>query len=161
MILNIHTPKKSKLLVAGIVLFTIPLHAHLPYGHDITEDICSGAIFCGYRLKEYHAFMVMVWTWVDLLLFSSLPGVCLIISNSLLIWKLTISLHDARASLDHGQEDIIRKQEQKATSVTVTLILVSVTFLTLTLPMSCFQILTVYHWLQGTLDEFYTTEIMS
>ena len=74
--------RKSKISVFGITLLTIILHAHLPYGFDIVDGGNTTATLCTISSSDYNTFFVMVWTWVDLFIFSLLPWFCLIISNS-------------------------------------------------------------------------------
>ena len=99
-------------------------------------------------------------------IFCLLPWLCLGISNSLLVWKLKISVREAEVSLGSDQADKINDRKKKATSITVTLVAVSSAFLILTFPMSFMQILNFVHWLNGTLytmnksyAHYYTGEI--
>ena len=134
---------KSKVIVMSMSVVIAGMHAHLLYGFVIL--IIPDGHMCG-LLPGYNIFYNSVWTWVDLCIFSVLPWLCLVISNSLLVWKLKISVREAEVSLRSGQADRITDRKKKATSITVTLIAVSVAFLILTFPMSCIQIFLFIEW---------------
>ena len=132
------TAGKSKVIVVSISLFIAAIHTHLLYGVHV--EIINGRKKC-VRLDEYAPFSTNIWNWVDIVIFSFLPWLCLAVSNSLLVWKLNVSVREAEVSLGAGQTDRIKDRKQKAASVTVTLVAVSTAFLVLTLPMSVIQIL--------------------
>ena len=140
------TVGKSKVIVVSMVLFMAAMHAHLLYGFDLqtyeSEIRCSTA-------GEYRYFFVTIWSWVDLLIFSLLPWLCLVVSNTLLVLKLNVSVREAEVSLGSGQADRIDDRKKKAKSITVTLIAVSTAFLVLTFPMSLVQILSFVNWMNG------------
>ena len=143
------TVRRSKVIVASLVLFIAAIHSHLLYGHHVVTD--SGGRRCT-MVEGYEYFLVDIWGCVDVFIFSLLPWLCLAVSNSLLVWKLNVSVQDAAVSLGFGQADMINARKQKATSVTVTLIAVSSAFLVLTFPMSFMHILDIIHWVSGNLD---------
>ena len=93
-----------------------------------------------------------IWSWIDMCIFSLLPWLCLAVSNGLLVWKLRLSLREAKLNLGSGQADRINDQKKKATSISITLIAVSTAFLLLTFPMSFYQILTFIAWMNGSMD---------
>ena len=134
-----------------MVLFITVIHAHILYGFSVVTVV--GKRMC-YASTEYDTFFSGIWSWVDMLIFSFLPWLCLAIGNSLLVWKLKVSVREAEVSLGSDQIDKINDRKNKATSITVTLVAVSTAFLILTFPMSFVQILNFVHWLNGTL---YTT----
>ena len=41
-------------------------------------------------------FLISIWSWVDLLIFSVLPWLCLVVSNSVLLWTLNVSIRQAQ-----------------------------------------------------------------
>ena len=84
-------------------------------------------------------------------IFSLLPWLCLAVSNSLLVWKLRLSLREAKLNLGSGQADRINDRKKKAASISITLIAVSTAFLFLTFPMSFYQILTFIAWMNGSI----------
>ena len=131
------TAGKSKVIVVSMTLFISVIHTHLLYGYDV--ETRGGLIFCG-PIKDYMPFFYEIWSIVVMLIFSLLPWLCLAVCNSLLVWKLKVSLREAEISLGSGQADRINDRKKKATSVTVTLVAVSVAFLILTFPTSFIQI---------------------
>ena len=141
------TVGKSKAIVVLMVLFLAAIHTHLLYGvHVGMQDGLSRCVFD----TDYTSFFQEIWTWVDMHIFSLLPWLCLAVSNSLLVWKLRLSLHEAELSLGSGQADRINDRKKKATSISITLIAVSTTFLLLAFPMSFYQIITFMFLTQGS-----------
>ena len=143
------TVGKSKVIVVSMALFITAIHVHILYGFSIV--INNGERMC-YVITEYRYFFSGIWSWVDMLIFSFLPWLCLAISNSLLVWKLKVSIREAEVSLGYDQADKINDRKKKATSITVTLVAVSTAFLILTFPMSFVQILNFIMWMNGTLN---------
>ena len=142
------TAGKSKIIVVSMALFITAIHAHILYGFSITN--ITGRRKC-YAITEYRYFFSGIWSWVDMLIFSFLPWLCLAISNSLLVWKLKASVREAEVSLGSDQAEKINDRKKKATSITVTLAAVSTSFLILTFPMSFTQIINFVKWMNGTL----------
>ena len=138
------TVGKSKVIVALMVVFIAAIHTHILYGmHVGMHDGRTQCIFHTYYLP----FFQEIWSWVDLLMFSFLPWLCLAVSNSLLVWKLRLSLREAKLSLGSGQADRINDRKKKAKSISITLIAVSTAFLLLTFPMSCYQLINFVFWI--------------
>ena len=142
------TVGKSKAIVVSMVLFIAVLHTHLLYGIYVGKE--DGIKTCIFH-KYYEPFYQEIWSWVDMLIFSFLPWLCLAVSNSLLVWKLRLSLREAKLNLGSGQADRINDRKKKATSISITLIVVSTAFLLLTFPMSFYQIITFMFWMYGSL----------
>ena len=129
-----------------MVLFIAAIHTHLLYGLHV--GMLRGSQRCMFH-TYYKPFFQEIWTWFDMLFFSFLPWLCLAVSNSLLVWKLRLSLREAKLSLGSGQADRINDRKKKATSISITLIAVSTAFLLLTFPMSFLQILIFIAWMNG------------
>ena len=142
------TVGKSKVIVVSMILFLAVIHTHLLYGLHVGMQ--DGRKTCGFH-TDYTPFFQEIWSWVDMLIFSLLPWLCLAVSNSLLVWKLIFSLREAKLSLGSGQADRINDRKKKATSISITLIAVSTAFLLLTFPMSFYQIINFMFWMHGSL----------
>ena len=142
------TVGKSKAIVVSMVLFIAVIHTHLLYGMYV--GMHDGHKACVIR-RDYEPFFQEIWTWADVLMFSLLPWLCLAVSNSLLVWKLRLSLREAKLSLGSGQADRINDRNKKAKSISITLIAVSTAFLLLTFPMSFYQILSFMFWMNGSI----------
>ena len=138
------TVGKSKAIVVFMVLFIVVIHTHILYGMHVGMQ--DGRRRCVLH-KYYEPFFQEIWSWVDMLIFSLLPWLCLAVSNSLLVWKLRLSLSEAKLSLGSGQADRINDRKKKATSISITLIAVSTAFLVLTFPMSCYQLINFVFWI--------------
>ena len=143
------TAGKSIVIVVSMVLFIIAIHGHILYGFSI--ETFKGRKEC-FASIGYESFLSGIWSWVDMLIFSLIPWLCLGTSNSLLVWKLKVSVREAEVSLGSDQADRINDRKKKATSITVTLVAVSTAFLILTFPMSFVQILNFIMWMNGTLN---------
>ena len=142
------TVGKSKVIVVSIALFIASIHSHILYGLHV--GMLDGRKRCVTHI-HYSPFIHEIWNWVDVLIFSLLPWLCLSVSNSLLLWKLRLSLREAKLSLGSGQADKINDRKKKATSISITLIAVSIAFLLFTFPMSFYQILSFTYWMNGYL----------
>ena len=143
----LYTVRKSKTIVVSMVLFLGAIHTHLLYGLHISMR--TGHKNC-VLLKVYESFFYEIWSWVDMFIFSLLPWLCLAVSNSLLVWKLRLSLFEAKLNLGSGQTDRINDRKKKATSISITLIAVSTAFLLLTFPMSFYQIISFISYMNGS-----------
>ena len=182
--------RNSKAIALSLMLFTAVLHCHLLYGFDVVTIIDSRytsnrtaepvnadssttnntamafndgkrtAVVCGI-VKEYVEFYFSVWSWVDLLIFSVLPWLCLVVSNSVLLWTLNVSIRQAQHSLGSAHTDGFSGRKKQASSMTVTLFVVSTAFIVLHLPMSCVQLLGFYHYMAGSLAYFYQSEVIA
>ena len=141
------TVGKSKAIVASMGLFIAVIHTHLLYGYNLETE--ESRIKCTTR-KEYIPFFREIWSIVDMLIFSLLPWLCLAVCNSLLVWKLKVSLRDAEVSLGSGQADRITDRKKKTTSITVTLIAVSAAFLILTFPIAFMMMLNFVNAMTGS-----------
>ena len=136
------TRRKSIFTVMGIVLFIACIHSHFLYGSDLVQYWNGTFTFCLPSTAKYKQFINNVWSWVDLLFFSSLPFLFLIISNGLLVKKLAASVREANLTLSAGQCGQAKSREKKVSSVTLTLVIVSITFIILCLPFSLYILLT-------------------
>lgn len=119
---------------------------------DCGEKICSMDLY-------YGDFLTDIWSWVDLIIFSLLPFLLLIESNTIMIWKLTSFVKNARIALSSGQSDPATIRNSRASSLTLTLIFLSITFLFLTMPYSIFLIL--YDTLDNKIEDEYDLSIFS
>ena len=150
------TVGKSQAIVISMVFFIVAIHTHILYGVHI--GMHDGHKRCVIR-SDYEAFFQEIWTWVDVLIFSLLPWLCLAVSNSLLVWKLRLSLREAKLSLGSGQADRINDRRKKATSISITLIAVSTAFLVLTFPMSFYQIVSFMFWMNESIHALRSSRI--
>ncbi|XP_076469696.1 uncharacterized protein LOC143300025 [Babylonia areolata] len=122
------------LMSVGVVLAVLYAHALITVG---TVPLSKGSSSLKCVLKSEHAsFVVNAFVYVELLLYSLLPFACLVCANAVLVWKLTMSVRNARKHLAQGDPDQILAREKTANSVTLTVIVVSLAFLVLTLPTS-------------------------
>ena len=135
------TRRKSIFTVMGMVLFMTCIHSHFLYGADLVQYRNGTLSICLSSTAKYDQFLSTVWSWVDILIFSSLPFLFLVISNGLLVKKLTASVREANLTLSAGQCGQAKCREKKASSVTLTLVIVSITFIVLCLPVSLYVLL--------------------
>ena len=130
------TPRRSWRITLTIVVFFCLAYSHLLYGSGILP---SADRACAMTSKSYARFMLTVWVNIDIFLFSLLPFVCLLLSNSVLVLKLKASVRDAgdQFTTTESQQAI---RERKTNSVTLTAIVVSAVFIVLTSPLAFYNI---------------------
>ncbi|XP_076450409.1 uncharacterized protein LOC143286657 [Babylonia areolata] len=136
------TRRKVIGLLGGIATFFAAVYSHYLYGYRLVYYEQYGDHFCVMESGTYLAFIEEVFTYVDLMLYSVLPFTCLLIANSVLIWKLRASVRETRQKFTQGHNSEQTEARQKMTqSVTLTVIFVSVAFIILTLPSALFHII--------------------
>ena len=181
--------RNSKAIALTMILFIMILHCHVLYGHDMvyssnthmtttTPDILhdpthtSSSYDINFKgdknevavcvlISEYVGFYFSVWSWVDLLIFSVLPWLCLVVSNSVLLWTLNVSIRQAQHSLGSAHTLGFSDRKKQVSSMTVTLFAVSMAFIVLTLPMSFIQVLGFYYYVVGSLDYYHKSEVIA
>ena len=125
-------------------------------GEDTTNN--TGACLL---VSEYVGFFYSVWSWFDLLIFSVLPWLCLVVSNSVLLWTLNVSIRQAQHSLGSAHIDGVSGRKKQASSMTVTLFAASTAFIVLSLPLSCVQLLGFYHHMVGSMDNYHQSKVIA
>ncbi|KAL8578769.1 hypothetical protein ACOMHN_045757 [Nucella lapillus] len=89
-------------------------------------------------------FVLDTFVYIEIAIYSVIPFAFLVLGNSILVWKLSASMKEARSNLSKGNTKQILAREKVASSVTLTVIVVSVTFIILTLPVSVNYILSYF-----------------
>ena len=181
--------RNSKAIALSITLFIAVLHCHVLYGLDVvvyndsthttnnttttfSDDTNTTHIavvtFSGSTVtakacivKREYMFHFSFWSWVDLLIFSLLPWLCLVVSNSVLLWTLNVSIRQAQHSLGSAHTDGFSGRKKQASSLTVTLFVVSMAFIVLNLPISCLQLVGFFHHMAGSLDYLYPSKVIA
>ena len=182
--------RNSKAIAPSMTLFIAVLHCHVLYGLDVvvyndgthttnnttttfSDDTnttriavvtASGSTLTAtvcVVAREYMEFYFSVWSWFDLLIFSVLPWLCLVVSNSVLLWTLNVSIRQAQHSLGSAHTDGFSGRKKQASSITLTLFAVSMAFIVLNLPVSCLQLVGFYHHIAGSLDYFYQSKVIA
>ena len=125
------TRHKSVVIIVVITGVCSLLDSHMPYGFTLVKIGHCTTERCTFRSTAYQEFFASLWIKVSLVVYSVLPCVCLIASNVVLGWKLTVAMKEAREKLSTGRED---SRQKNASSVTVTVIIVSVAFVVITVP---------------------------
>ena len=126
--------RKIYVAIGVITVFLSLLYSHYIYGFDLVLRNNSTGPDCYYVSAEYLHFVDSVFTYIELLVFSVVPFSCLALSNSVLVWKLTVSVREARQRLTPGNTEQFETRNKAANSVTLTVIIVSLIFIILTLP---------------------------
>ena len=181
--------RNSKAIALSITLFIAVLHCHVLYGLDVvvyndgthttnnttmtfSDDTNTTHIavvaFSGSTVtatscivkREYMVYLSF-WKWVDLFIFSVLPWLCLVVSNSVLLWTLNVSIRQAQHSLGSAHTDGFSGRKKQASSLTVTLFVVSMAFIVLNLPISCLQLVGFFHHMAGSLDYLYQSKFIA
>ena len=84
---------------------------------------------------QFYSFFVHVWPWIDFVFASALPFVVLIVANTGIVLKISISNYVRKHKMNQASGGV------KMTSMTVTLLTVSLVFLITTAPISVYLIL--------------------
>ncbi|XP_076452258.1 uncharacterized protein LOC143287902 [Babylonia areolata] len=138
---RIYTRKRVFLLIGGVTAFLAALYSHSLYCFYPVSQRNDSSYNCISSSPQYAWFIDKVFSYVDLVVFSVVPFVCLAVGNSVLIWKLTASARAAGRSMATASSQHMVKRNQNNTSVTLTVLVVSMTFLVLTLPSALFYVL--------------------
>ena len=177
--------RNSKAIALSMSLLIAVLHCHLLYGldvvtfsHDFANESAvtassgtnntavpfnngsSTAAVC-IVAGDYVELYFSIWGLVDLLIFSVLPWLCLVVSNSVLLWTLNVSIRQAQHSLGSAHTHGFSGRKKQASSMTVTLFAVSTAFIVLNLPVSSIQALGFYHHMVGSLDYYYESKLIA
>ncbi|XP_070183467.1 uncharacterized protein [Littorina saxatilis] len=157
------TQKKATFYVAGLIVLFSVINSHFFYGMEIVPRENSTDVWCSSHvvLEEYSFFLFKVWPWIDTLMFSLLPFLILIVSNSILVWKVADAVRKARATLASGQSDMLTSRTKKVSSLTMTLVVVSVTFFVLSSPLTLYLIIMPYTLLYADLNEAQAAALLS
>ena len=133
------TRHKSVVSIVVITCVCSLLYSHTLYGFELVDMGNRTTRRCTFGSADYQGFYVSVWVRVDMLIYSVLPCACLIVSNSLLGWKLTVAMRDAKEKFCTGSGDQRDRRQKKASSVTVTIITVSAAFVLITVPLTTYN----------------------
>ncbi|KAL8609099.1 hypothetical protein ACOMHN_030440 [Nucella lapillus] len=119
------------IVVTGVVGL---LYCHYLAGVDVVSLDEGKTYRCTMASPDYIHFHSNVFVYVELLVYSALPSVVLVLANAVLTWKLLASAQTAGRNLTEGSSSQARSREKAANSVTLTVMALSLTFLVLTLP---------------------------
>ena len=127
---------RHKSVVIIVVMTTVCglLHSHTLYGFGLVKIENGATARCTFSSTVYQELFVRVLVKVNMFVYSVLPCVCLILSNSVLVWKLAVATKQATERFSAGREDQKDGRRKKASSVTITIIIVSVAFVVITVP---------------------------
>ena len=138
------TTKKAVIYLICLIGFSFMIASSNLYDKDIVKH--NGTYTCNvlYTSPEYEFFRTKIYPWLNSIGFALLPSALLVVSNSVLVWKVSRSVRTARATMATGQAGQVDSRAKKASSMTVTLIAVSLTFFLLTMPLSLYYIVFPY-----------------
>ncbi|KAL8573375.1 hypothetical protein ACOMHN_032390 [Nucella lapillus] len=131
------TRRTVLLVITGVIVFFAILYSHYLIGFETVN--VNGQYWCylGPNDASYGYFVEHIFVYIELTVYSALPFIFLVVSNSILVWKLSQSVRAAAGGkLTQGDPEQAEARERAARSVTRTVILVSVAFLVITLPNS-------------------------
>ena len=123
------TPRRSWSAVIAIIVFSCVAFSHLLYGFRVIPPRrCSAS-------GEYAKFLIVVWLPIETFLHSALPSLCILLSNVVLVSKLTVSFREAGDQLA-ASDTHMTSRSKTVSSVTLQAVVVSISFLVLTLPVA-------------------------
>lgn len=127
------TKRRACCLIVFIVAFQACMQSHFLFGMTLLEPDQKGPLVCKPISTEYHTFLHDIYPFVDLVLLSLIPFVCVILGNVIIIWKTFLSLKTA-AELNLTSEKGANLRRRRASSMTLILICLSTLFLLTTSP---------------------------
>jgi growth hormone secretagogue receptor len=124
--------KRAIIVVSVITVLSMILFSWLPIAETVFEY--QNITQCGFDPNNtlYSVYM-NVHLGQNLVMVSFVPLCVLVVSNSLLIWKIRQSARRARSMIGAGQQSSAR--QSKTSSLTVTVVMTSVAFIVLMLPL--------------------------
>ncbi|XP_076472300.1 putative G-protein coupled receptor 139 [Babylonia areolata] len=131
------TWRRTWTMVACVAFLALAVHCHFLYGMGVSAG------WCYFEDYAFH-FYVTVWHWVDLLISSLLPTVCLLVCDvilSLTLFKASaMTSRTARAASNENTTHAENSRRKAASRTTATILAVSFTFVFLTLPVCVYYL---------------------
>ncbi|KAL8568598.1 hypothetical protein ACOMHN_006259 [Nucella lapillus] len=125
------TRRTVLLMMAAVTVCIALLYSHYLVGYEVALLENLNAYKCTMTTQDYVYFHSNIFVYVEMLVYSALPFILIVLANSILTWKLLAS---AKRNLTEGLSSQAQAREKAANSVTLTVMTVSLTFLVLTLP---------------------------
>ncbi|KAL8588737.1 hypothetical protein ACOMHN_042079 [Nucella lapillus] len=136
------TKRKSRIVVGVLMTVITLIHSQFIFVFGLDTTLCARVSRSGCCFVKHIWFYYSVWPWLDLAEFSLLPFALLLISNSVLLWKLISSVRTG--SNLPVQQSTQETRQKKVSSLTVTLMTVSGSFFLLTTPVPLYLITKEY-----------------
>ncbi|XP_076458597.1 galanin-like G-protein coupled receptor npr-9 [Babylonia areolata] len=132
------TRRTVLLVLTGITVFFAVVYSHYMFGVERAYFTSMSSYWCRLRRDDdnYTYFFENIFVYIELLVYCLLPFAFLVVSNSILVWKLFMSVKVAGKHLTQGDSDQVQGHRKAANSVTLTVITVSLALVVLTLPTS-------------------------
>ncbi|XP_070176210.1 C-C chemokine receptor type 1-like [Littorina saxatilis] len=145
------TGRRSWQIIASIVVIASLFHAHMLYGMGLMTSRDAIQTTCTIVYPDYARFVLDIWIYLDICTFSFLPFVCLIVGNTVLVYKLRMSLRESSLQLGTGSTKQANRSSE-AFSISITVIVVSMSFIVLTLPVVVNNTMSVLYRMAGPAD---------
>ncbi|BFZ12148.1 hypothetical protein BsWGS_15187 [Bradybaena similaris] len=127
------TKRRACCLIVFIVVFQACMQSHFLFGMTLQYSDEKNTQECQPSAGDYNTFVHDIYPFVDLVLLSLIPFVCVILGNVIIIWKTFLSLKTA-AELNLTSEKGATLRRRRASSMTLILICLSTLFLLTTSP---------------------------
>nr|KAG5712789.1 hypothetical protein BaRGS_007386 [Batillaria attramentaria] len=137
----LHTQKGAYVIVFVIVMASSLFCAPFLFGFTLHDSLDLGCLF--YNDESLIYYFLEVYPWAETFIMSLIPFCIIVITNSILGWKVVRSVRVARDIVTSARPDHVSSREKHASSLFATLVTVSVAFLCLTSPVCIFKI--IYH----------------
>lgn len=138
----VYTERKTIMLVLGSMAIILALHSHFIYGYDLVYRSNRTYQECSFKDAVYYRFLWKIWSWVDLAAFTVAPFCCIVLSNGVLVWKLKMSVRNAKTTNVQASHSVSRSKS--TSSITRTIVAVSLTYIVLVSPVSICTIILSY-----------------
>ncbi|KAL8581680.1 hypothetical protein ACOMHN_049236 [Nucella lapillus] len=133
------TRRRVVLLLTVIAVLIGGVYSHYLYGSSLTYQQYLDQYHCQMEQGSYGQFVDDIFLYIDLVISSLLPFVCLVLANSVLVWTLRTSVREADQQFAAGRGEVSEARQKAARSVTTTVVCVSMTFIVLTAPGNIYQ----------------------
>ena len=133
---SICTVRRARLSVVTLLVCMILINIHFLFTHHLSDHNCTSH-------AHYEFFIRHLWPWIDAAVYSAIPFIFLLTSNSIIVHHLfqarrstcILFVHRTRSSQNKLSTSMSRK-------LTTMLLAVTVFFLLTSFPMVCLQIYT-------------------
>ena len=133
------TQARAAVALAFAILILLIFDLHYFWTHHLSTMIGEAGTtkVCGMYIMQHYNFMVNIWPWVDMALFSLVPIALIIVGNISICIKLGLAHYNRR---NLGASTNQSRNQSKLISTTIILVSISLLFIVSTLPVTIWQI---------------------
>ena len=134
---------RSGCVTVGIITgFFASLNIHLVYG--VSYTFSGNFSLCGYVDIQYEDFFFSYFVWIDLVVYSILPIILIIIGNAIIVIKFNQARKAVAPITNSGQFHLSQTNRRYKRQLLVITLMISMAFIVFTLPISIITTLRNY-----------------